>query len=222
LLAVLAVLAGYYVVAYLAVPHVWRYVEHRHPALATLATRTATIDGIPADPINIALVCSEADLHRAMLAAGWSPADPITLRASVRIAADSVAHRPYETAPVSSLYYWARRQDYAYEQMAGGDPRRRHHVRFWKSDSVDELGRPLWVGAATFDTSAGISHRTGQITHHIDAAVDLERDKLLRDLARQPGASVDWRVGFQSSLTGRNGGGDPYFTDGRLGIVTLD
>ena len=145
-----------------------------------------------------------------------------TRRASLRIAADSVAHRPYETAPVSSLYYWSRRQDYAFEQMAGGDPRRRHHVRFWKSDAVDGHGRPLWVGAATFDTSAGLSHRTGQITHHIDAAVDLERGKLLSDLARLPGASVDWIVGFQLSPTGRNGGGDPYFTDGQLGIVTFD
>ena len=222
LAAVAVAAAAYYGVAYLAVPHAWRYVERRHPALSALATRTTTVDGIPADPINVAVVCREETLYRSMLAAGWTPADPVTFRAALRIAADSVAHRPYESAPVSSLYFWGRRQDYAFERMIGGDPRRRHHVRFWKSAEADDGGRPLWVGAATFDTRAGISHLTGQITHHIDGAVDAERDKLLADLSRQRDANIAWVDAFQSVYTGRNGGGDAYYTDGRLGVLTLD
>jgi hypothetical protein len=105
--------------------------------------------------------------------------------------------------------------------MIGDDPRRRHHVRFWKSSDLDHEGRPLWVGAATLDTRAGISHRTGQITHHIDAAVDTERDLLLAQLSANPAVKVEWIGAFQSALSGRNGGGDPYVTDGRLLVVTL-
>ena len=61
-----------------------------------------------------------------------------------------------------------------------------------------------------------------RITHHIDADVDAERDKLLADLRQTPlMAAVQWIVGFQEKLEGRNGGGDPYDTDGRLPVVVV-
>jgi hypothetical protein len=87
---------------------------------------------------------------------------------------------------------------------------------------LDDDGRALWLGAATFDTKVGLSHTTGAITHHISPDVDGERDKILADL-RQVGAlrdvySVD---GFQTTLTGENGGGDPYRTDGNLGVGVI-
>jgi hypothetical protein len=212
---------GYYVLAYLLLPNLWRIIEHRHPALQGLATHAVTRDGIPGDPINVALIGTEGALQRSLIASGWVPADPITFESALRIAAASVVHRPYDTAPVSNLYYWDHKQDLVFEQMIGGDPRRRHHVRFWKSADLDDQGRPLWVGAATLDTRAGISHRTGQITHHIDAAIDQERDLLLAQLNANVTASVEWIDPFQPRLRGRNGGGDLYYTDGRLAIVTL-
>jgi len=212
---------AYYVLAYWLLPNLWRLIERHHPALQGLATHAVTRDGIPGDPINVALIASEASLQRALLAGGWVPADPITLESSLRIAADSVVHRPYGTAPVSNLYYWGHKQDLVFERMIGGDPRRRHHVRFWKSSDLDDEGRPLWVGAATLDTRAGISHRTGQFTHHIDAAVDTERDLLLAQLSASAAVKVEWIGAFQRALGGRNGGGDPYVTDGRLLVVTL-
>jgi hypothetical protein len=217
----LLVLMSYYVTAYFIVPNLWRYLEHCQPALQGLATHSVTRDGIPGDPINLALIGSEAALQRALILNGWVPADPVTFDSSLRIAADSLVHRPYDTAPVSSLYYWGHKQDLVFEQMIGGDPRRRHHVRFWRSSEADEQGRPLWVAAATLDTRAGISHRTGQITHHIDAAIDRERDMLLTQFRRIANVSIDWIDPFQTALIGRNGGGDAYFTDGRLALVTL-
>jgi len=210
----------YYATSYLVVPIFWRYNAHHHPALTALATRTVTKDGIPGDPINITLIGDNLMLERSLLGSGWVPADPTTIAAALRITADSVLHRPYNTAPVSNLYFWGRKQDLVFEQMIGGDPRRRHHVRFWKSTEVDPLGHPLWVGAATLDTRAGISHTTGQITHHIDAAIDTERDKLVADLSPYA-LAVDWIDTFQTTQRGRNGGGDPFETDRRLALVTL-
>ena len=220
-LVLVLALAAYWLFAYVLAPDAWRAVERRQPALASLATRTATKDGIPADPINVALYATQDGLSRALIDAGWEPADPVTFKAALRIAADSVVHRPYDTAPVSGLYYAGRRQDLAFEQMIGGDPRRRHHVRLWNTGALDGRGRTLWVGAATYDVRAGVSHLTGQITHHIDGAIDEERDKLLADLQRQAAATVEWVDAFQSVLRGRNGGGDPYYTDGRLALLTL-
>jgi hypothetical protein len=80
----------------------------------------------------------------------------------------------------------------------------------------------MWFGAATFDRSVGLSHTTGQVTHHIAPDVDAERDRLVSEL-RRAGAvqSVDWKDGFHTELDGKNGGGDPWHTDGRLAIVRL-
>ncbi len=215
-------LAMYLLVAYVVLPLAWRRYEKRHPALANAPRVTHTATGIPGDPLNVALVASEEDLHRALLAAGWYPADPVTLESSLRIAADTVLRREYADAPVSSLYLWDRKQDFAFEQPVGNDPRRRHHVRFWKSAEMDEAGRPAWFGAATFDERVGLSHTTGEITHHIAADIDAERDNVMATL-RTAGwlAQFYWIDGFQPKLTGKNGGGDPYHTDGRLGVGVI-
>ena len=156
-----------------------------------------------------------------MTAAGWFPADPITLATSVRIAADSVLRRSDDDAPVSNLFLFGRKQDLAFEQPVGGGPRQRHHVRFWRWDKLYD-GRPAWIGAATFDERVGLSHTTGQVTHHISPDVDAERDRIANEL-QEAGLvqSIEWGNGFHSQLEGRNGGGDPWRTDGRLTIVVL-
>ena len=124
---------------------------------------TQTSDGHPGDPINVALVGSDAEVVRGMAAAGWFPADPITLATSVRIVADSVLRRSDVDAPVSNLFLFSRKQDLAFEEPVGNSPRQRHHVRFWRWEKLYE-GRPAWIGAATFDERVGLSHTTGQVT----------------------------------------------------------
>jgi hypothetical protein len=217
LLAVLYLLA-----AYMVAPAAWRVVAHFHPALANAPHITHTKDGIPGDPLNLAVIGSEEQLTKAMNAAGWQPADPITLASSLRIVGDSVLKRPYADAPVSDLYLWGRKQDLAFEQPIGDDPRKRNHVRFWKSQEVGPLGNPMWFGAATLDSKVGLSHTTGQVTHHISPDIDAERDKLIDDLTRAGVIGpIDWENGFQTELEGHNGGGDRYETDGRLAIAVL-
>lgn len=214
----------YLAVAFLILPLAWRRHEERHPALADAETITHTKSGMPGDPLNVALVGSDEKLHRAMLAAGWYPADPITIESSLRIAVGVVFKRPFDEAPVSPLYLFGRKQDLAFEKPVGDNPRERHHVRFWRSDKLDDQGRPLWWGAATFDTHVGFSHLTGQITHHISPNVDADRDLLLGDL-RKAGAlaSESWIDPFQKQKSGKNGEGDPWNSDGRLaiGYITL-
>src|SRR5262245_46379170 len=179
--AVLAVLALYLLIAYVLLPFLWKRDEARHPALSNADTVTHTADGIPGDPLNVGLVGSEESVHRAMLAAGWYPADPITLRSSLRIAADVVFKRPFDEAPVSPLYLFGRKEDLAFEKPVGDNPRERHHVRFWRGDKLDDQGRPFWFGSATFDIHVGLSHDTGQITHHISPKIDDDRDLLMKD-----------------------------------------
>jgi hypothetical protein len=213
----------YLLFACFLLPLSWGGSAKGHPALDDVPRITHTARGIPGDPLNVAFVGSLEELHLALLESGWFPADPVTLKTSLRIAAGTIFHRTYVDAPVSKLVVWGRRQDLAFEQPAGKDPRRRHHVRFWRAETLDNHGRPLWIGAATFDTRVGLSHtKTPQITHHIDPEIDRERDKLVNDILRSGNLStVFWVDGFQEKLQGKNGGGDPYRTDGRLEIGVL-
>jgi hypothetical protein len=216
------ILALYAVAAYLIVPAWWRIDESHHPALENAPTITHTGAGIPGDPLNIALVGAEEQMVRGMLKAGWHPADPITLRSSERIAVDTILHREYADAPVSDLYLFDRKQDFAFEMSVGDDPRKRHHVRLWKALGADPEGRPLWLGAATYDERVGFSHTTGEITHHIGPDIDAERDLIVKTLTGYGLIErTAWLDRWQPSLSGENGGGDPWHTDGRLGIVVL-
>ncbi len=216
------VVVTWFAIAYLLAPLLWSRYAHRHPALDDTPGVTETSDGHPGDPINVALIGSEIDLQSIMKAAGWYPADQLGLRSDLRIAADSVIARPYDEAPVSNLYLWGRKEDLAFEQPVGDDPRKRHHVRFWKSAKDDDQGRPLWAGSATYDRRVGLSHTTGQITHHIDGNVDAERDHLFEDL-KKTGRLIDEHFidNFHKVCEGRNGGGDEWHTDGRLAVGTV-
>lgn len=194
-----------------------------HPALARSPRHTTTSRGTPGDAINVAFVGTEEELHRMFAAAGWYAADPITLETSVRIAADVVLRKPYPHAPVSDLYVWGRKQDAAFEQPVGESPKQRHHARFWRSQEVDGFGEPLWLGAATFDERVELSRTTGGITHKISPEIDNERNKLVGDAARS--GVLDgyyWVDRFHRDRQGRNGGGDPYVTDGRLAVGVIE
>ncbi len=196
--------------------------QPHHPALTEAPRITQTHKGMPGDPVNVALICTQQQLVQAMTLAGWRSADPVTLRSSLRIAACTAFYLTYKSAPVSDLYLWRRKQDLAFEQPVGKGVRRRHHVRFWRSPEVDEQGRPLWLGAATYDSGLEISHTTRTITHHVAPNVDAERDKLLEDLLHcHQIEQVFWIDPFQKQRAGHNGGGDPYYTDGRLMVGVL-
>ncbi len=218
---VLGVVLVWLVVAYLALPLAWRHHE-RQPGLADHPMLTATANGIPGDPINVGLVGSREETILAMHAAGWYPADKLTLDAAVKIAGSVVFHRPYRDAPVSTLFYDGRQQDLAFEKPDGTSPDRRHHVRFWQALETGAEGRPVWVGAATFDRGVGLASTTAQITHHIAPDVDAERDLLIGDLSAARVIVTAYQIsGAGPTLFGRNGGGDRWYSDGETKLAVI-
>jgi hypothetical protein len=217
----LLLVAIYALLAYLLLPALWSHYEHQR-GLANLPMVTLTAQGIPGDPINVGLVGDSRDVLCAMQAAGWYPADPVTLRSSIEIAGSVLLDRPYHDAPVSNLYYLGRREDLAFEKPDGRSPDHRHHVRFWKVLEQGQENRPVWLGDATFDRSVGVSHYTGAVTHHIDADIDAERKFLAGDLLAAGMVQAKYQVtGIGPTMAGRNGGGDPYYTDGEVWILRL-
>lgn len=218
---VLGVVVAYLFIAYVVLPQFGEWKARRHPDLIDGARLVHTAKGLPGDPLNIALVGSEEEVVRALIAAGWRPADALSFSSSVRIAVDTVFDKPDPNAPVSNLYLFGRKEDLAFEKPIGNSPKERHHVRFWRSEKLDD-GRPMWMGAATHDVGVELSRTTAEVTHRISPDVDAERDLLLADLTTAKRLlGTRWIDGFHKELQGRNGGGDPWHTDGRLPVATL-
>ena len=133
--------------------------------------------------------------------------------------------RPYPEAPVSSLFLFGQRQAFAYQQEVDGNASQRHHVRFWPVPDGWTLPGGFqvgWLAAATYDKAVGISLFTLQVTHRVDADIDIERDYVINTVRYvEPEASLRVIKEYSSAFTTRNGGGDVVRTDGSLPILDL-
>jgi hypothetical protein len=161
---------------------------------------TLTGDGLPGDPVNLALIGTFQQLRSAFATAGWSEADRLGVASSWRMVWAFVLNSPYPTAPFSTLYLFGRGQDVGFQKAIDNSPRKRHHVRFWalslaraeratgtasfwlNTDRPPDDARVLWVGAGTRDTGFSLTRLTFQITHATDADTNLERDYIIAEL----------------------------------------
>ncbi|UOQ57085.1 LssY C-terminal domain-containing protein [Leucobacter allii] len=218
-------IAFWAILAYLALPRLHRILTTVYVPDYFIG-RARTSDGLLGDPINLAVRGPEARLHETMAAAGWTRADPVTLRSSWGIIASTVTRKSYERAPVSPLFLFGRMQDFAYQQEVAGNPAKRHHVRFWRTPEGWLLpggARVDWLAAGTFDRAVGLSLFTLQVTHRIDADTDVERDHVVRTvLGAGTGARLEVLRDFSTGYHSRNGGGDSIRTDGDLPVIDLD
>jgi hypothetical protein len=178
-------------------------------------------DGASSDPINVRIIATSGQLAAAFGAGGWYRADEIDFLTSMRISFDSIFGRKYATAPVSNLYLYGRKEDFAFERP-GKSVRERDHARFWDTGSTSSDGRTVWVGGATRDIKVEISKVTHLPTHKISSNVDAERQTVINDLVGA-GWVIDqgWEANFGKQTEQRNSLGDMYSTDGRRVVLTL-
>lgn len=212
------------ILAYLALPRL-------HKMLSDLYVpdyffgRTRTPDGLLGDPVNMAVDGSFEQLDATMRRAGWHRAEEITARSTWLIIVSTLTGRSYPTAPVSTLMLFGRRHDVAYQQEVEGNPKQRHHVRFWHTPEGWLLpgGAAVdWLGAGTYDTAVGVSWFTLQVTHRIDENTDIERDYVVSSMVEaDPAVGVESLPNFTTGYHSRNGGGDRFITDGALPIVDV-
>jgi hypothetical protein len=127
---------------------------------------TTTGDGLPGDPVNVALVGTLQQLRAAFTTLGWSEADRLGMASSWGMARAFVFNSPYPTAPFSTLYLFGRGQDIGFQKAIDNSPRKRHHIRFWalslvraeetwkagsfwlNTDRPPDSERVLWSGPA--------------------------------------------------------------------------
>ncbi len=204
--------------------------RHRVPSF------TVSADGLPADPVNLALYGTLDELRSAFAAIGWVEADKLTLGSSWRMVKAFVLNRPYPSAPFSTLFLFGRGQDIGFQKAIDDSPRKRHHVRFWgrSLEGVQDIDTASfwlntdvpapgavvpWVGAGTRDTGFGLTTLTFQITHATDSDTNAERDYIMGELQK---AEVIGKIMWERSgepLHGKRV--NHYITDGDVAVAAL-
>jgi hypothetical protein len=199
---------------------------------------TVTGDGLPGDPVNLALIGNLGQLRGAFAQVGWLEADRLGFASSWRMVRAFVLNQPYPTAPFSTLYLFGRGQDIGFQKAIDNSPRKRHHVRFWamgagraertvgtasfwlNTDRPPDDERVLWVGAATRDTGFSLTRFTFQITHATDADTNAERDHIIAELTRN--LVVRDVTLYRSGEELRRVRINRYITDGEVAVASLE
>ena len=199
---------------------------------------TITGDGLPGDPVNLALAGTFGQLRAAFAAAGWVEADRLDLASSWRMAKAFVLNTSYPTAPFSTLYLFGRGQDIGFQKAIDNSPRKRHHVRFWaqnlayaqtdagtlsfwlNTDIPSGQERVLWVGAGTRDTGLSLTRITFQMTHATDSDTNAERDYIVDELRKCGviGNVTLYKSGDQLLTEHVN----HYITDGEVALAEIE
>ena len=199
---------------------------------------TITGDGLPGDPINVALIGTHAQLRAAFAILGWSEADRLNLSSSWRMVRAFVFNAPYPTAPFSTLYLFGRGQDIGFQKAIDNSPRKRHHIRFWaqsltgvdddmasasfwlNTDRPPEDAHVLWVGAGTRDIGLSFTRLSFQITHATDSDTNAERDFVIAELKKH--RVIETVTRDQSSPSAPTKRVNHYITDGEITVASLD
>jgi len=233
---VLALAVTYGLAAYVILPRAIR-IGLKILRRGRVPSYTLTGDGLPGDPVNLALIGTMAELRHAFAAAGWSKADRLGLASSWRMVRAFVLNEPYPTAPFSTLYLFGRGQDIGFQRPIDNSPRKRHHVRFWSlpieraektfdtpafwfdTARPDDNEKVFWVGAGTKDIGFSLTWLSFQVTHATDADTNIERDFIIEELARH--GVVDPARSYFPGDRLTIGKVNHYVTDGIIAVAEL-
>ncbi len=176
------------------------------------------------DPLNVVLIGDSQDVLTALTRSGWSFTHRISLATVGRLAGAVIGGDAYPVAPVSNLYLFGRKQDFAL-QRARPTISQRNHTRFWLAPFTFR-GSQVWVGQVSRDIGVKVTPNSPSLTTHvIDPEVDLTREYMLHSLLD---AGLVAGFGFVKGSTyatrdepAVNLTNDPYFSDGLRLVIAL-
>lgn len=156
-----------------------------------LAATQAVVNGLPywtyskrqpqpMDLVNLMFAGSEEEVGRAFRAAGWSGTLANSIRAGVGAVRAIAESNSFADAPMRTLLLDGREPEFRLQKSLDTFEKR-DHLRIWKrGETLD--GRQVWASAATRDLGTTFGLHPFGVTHEIEDDVDLERDKVVRDL----------------------------------------
>jgi hypothetical protein len=175
----------------------------------------------PSDLTNVLLIGTRDEIARAFRAAGWSEAQPDSIRNRIGCIRAAAEIHGFDGAPMTALLLNGEEADMSW-QKGLNDVAKRHHIRIWKQPGM-WYGQELWMAAATRDVDFAYMRPGRPFTHQIDAKIDEERDKVAYDLAFTSCAQLlAWESRQGMPRLTHNATGDPIATDTRMVVVQMN
>jgi hypothetical protein len=182
--------------------------------------RTYTRQHKVADVINLALLGTREQVETAFHRANWVGSDHLSKRAFLSQFYALLNDSSYARAPMMPMLVDERLPDMTFQKSLNSYSKR-DHLRVWQSEETLE-GSPVWVAAATHDVGATLSVRRQRFVHHIEADIDEERAKVIRDL-RLAGCVQSVYLAPRPDVPHHtaNSTDEAVHTDGELAVVHL-
>lgn len=172
----------------------------------------------PSDMTNLMFIGTSEQISNAFQAAGWFPASALGRNSKWETARAIIEDRGYSEAPMSILTLDGQPPALTFQKETDTFSKR-HHIRIWQRPDTFN-GQPVFVAAATHDTSITFSPESRDFVHGIDPNIDKERSKVVTDIVFTRLARAFALVPRQAvPKNASNATGDKLITDGRMAVL---
>jgi hypothetical protein len=186
--------------------------------LVALPAHSLTRSRRPSDVVNLAFIGSREQIEAAFQASGWTYGDSVSAWSVLREMRAFSSLNSYPHLPISNQWLAGKPADIRLQKSLDSY-QKRDHIRIWNEN---ELAPDLWAASAIHETGASWSIRTGRFIHHVDADIDAESERVVRDLTLAGCVADVYRVQRpEKPEPERNPSGDELWTDGSVEVLEL-
>jgi len=179
---------------------------------------TESVIGKKQEPLNFIFIAKDDNnLISTFKQAGWSLTDNADLRSFIQAIKALIYKMPHPSGPIAPSFWNAHIQDIAFRKVEGVNwLKNGRHIRIWRTKYIMPSGDKIYLGM----TNADNGFKWGVIPA-INPDLDTERERLYTDLEQTGKINLTLQMQLVKPLLGYNFAGDPFFSDGKLYVVSV-
>ena len=182
-----------------------------------------SINGLPAEPINVIVVAKKEILDQAFTKSGWFLLDGPSIKSYSNIVIRLITGQAYPQTPGLPVFWYTEPNTLGYGKPTSPTSiSSRHHIHFWETDFITPDDQSIFVGTAHFDEE--IQKKFGLIMpyHSTELRVDNERESIKNQLQENGFIKTSEKIDLTGLLYGsKKGSGNSFLTDGQAYILYL-
>lgn len=179
---------------------------------------TESVIGKKQEPLNFIFIAKDdRSLISILQQAGWSLTDNADIPSFIQAIKALIYRMPHPTGPISPSFWSAQIQDIAFRKIEDVNwLKNGRHIRIWQTKYTTLDGNNIYLGMTNSDNG----FKWGVIPA-INPDLDTERERLYSDLEQTGKIKHTLRLQLVKPLLGYNFAGDPFFSDGKLYVVSV-
>jgi len=183
-----------------------------------------SVNGLPAEPINIIFIGQRSNLDQAFTQSSWFLLDGPSIKSYSNIIISILLNKSYPQTPGLPVFWDTQVNQFAYgKPTSTNSVSSREHIHLWETDFITNDGQQIWVGTAHFDNA--IQKKFGVIMpyHTTETRVDNERESIKNELDKNGFIQKSEKINLTGLLYGsKKGSGNSFLTDGQAYILYID